>query len=169
MFGLAPWFIIAWLVTAALVPLGYQAGHVLGARDQAAEDAAANELAQAQAVAMALQKQADDNARVVLRQVEATGRERDARKAIESKTVGLESEALEMERRLAEFTCPAAVPAAPSLLPAVIADGGPPPPVVVAPRCDPSLGDDDLGWLRKNFPPGRISRSESAAASGRGK
>lgn len=168
MFGLAPWMLIGWLITAAAIPLAYQGGYLKGEWHQEAIDTAANELAQAQALTLALQKQADDNAKTLLKQVEATQREREGRKAIESKTIGLENEAIEREKRLAEFICPAiALVTPPAAAPA--APGSPAPaPVVVAPRCDPSLSGDDLDWLRRNFPPGRVARPAPAASSGRG-
>lgn len=160
MFGLAPWMLIGWLITAAAIPLAYQGGYLKGEWHQEAIDTAANELAQAQALTLALQKQADDNAKTLLKQVEATQREREGRKAIESKTIGLENEALEREKRLAEFICPA--------IALVTPPASPPAPVVVAPRCDPSLSGDDIDWLRRNFPPGRVAHPAPAAASGRG-
>jgi hypothetical protein len=110
-------------------------------------------------VAKALEKAADDNAATItLKQVEATQRERDTRKAVEAKVADLEAEATRRDKANADFVCPAAVP-----LPAIITEGTPPAPP--AAHCD--LSDGDLDWLRSRFPSGRIGRAKTAHPSGR--
>jgi hypothetical protein len=147
MFGLAPWIIIAWLITAAGVPVAYEAGHLLGAQSQAATDRVQEKVDQLAAAKAALEKQRDDSATITLHQIEATQREREARIALQTEAQRLEDEAREQDRKLqdaASFVCPPVVPTTTG-------------PVAQAPHC-PVCGydDDELARLLRRYSPGPI-------------
>lgn len=156
MFGLGPYVVIGGLILTALIPAGYQVGHWRGASEQAATDRVQADLESARAVAQAVEKARDDAATITLRQVEATQRERENRKAAETRVENLEAEAIEKDKKSVEFICPPVVLVAPAPnTPAPSLDQKPtPPPVSAVRRCE--LDSGDMDWLKKSYPPGPI-------------
>lgn len=160
MFGLAPWILIAWLITAAGIPVAYYGGHAIGAHQQAAEDRVQEKVDQLTAAKAALEQQRDVSATITLHQVEATQREREARIALQGEAQRLEDEAREQDRKLqdaASFVCPPVI--VPVQVPREISPG--PPAQVPARKIVCGYADDEYNRLLHRYAPGPIRNNRA--------
>jgi hypothetical protein len=128
--GLGKITAIALVALTLAIPVAY----LKGRWDQAASDNVQEKIDALTAANAALDKARDDAATIVLKQAEATGRERDGRIESEKRGADLEEEIRQREKELID-----------------------------AKRPDCSLSDDDLGWLRQRFPEGPIGSTKPAA------
>jgi hypothetical protein len=151
---------IALIICLLSMPVVYERGK----HAQALEDNVAAKDADLARLQTTLDKYRDDASRVLLKQAQATGRERDLRIAAERHGQDLESEARETERQLADaanFTCPPpAVAPAPN---AVIVQAVP---AIAVPRLSCAYSDRELSRLREAFPAARLPSGAAPAGGG---